>query len=107
MASSYVQTNGNGFHASGNGGGLLTVAQVAEILNAHPHSVRRRSDSGLLPCYRIGLRGDRRFDPADIDEFLVNRKNGHAVEQMNEMNREFLDGHIDFPGHKVLESRGR
>ena len=106
MASSYVETNGDGFHASSNGGGLLTVAQVAKILNAHPHSVRRWSDSGLLPCYRIGLRGDRRFDPADIDEFLVHRKNGHPVEQSTDTDRESLDDHIDFPDHKVLESRG-
>ena len=76
MAASDLETSENGFHPSNNGD-LLTVAQVAQLLNAHPHSVRRWTDSGLLPCYRIGLRGDRRFNPADVTEFLVARGNGH------------------------------
>ena len=79
MEGSNVGTNGNGFHTSSNGRGLLTVAQVAQLLNAHPHSVRRWADSGLLPCYRIGFRGDRRFNPADIEEFLVARRSGHSL----------------------------
>ncbi len=77
MASSYVASNGNGFYASSNGGGLLTVAEVAQRLHAHPHSVRRWADAGLLHCYRIGIRGDRRFQPDDVEEFLVARTNGH------------------------------
>lgn len=36
---------------------MLTVTQVANSLNVHPHSVRRWADSGLLQCYRIGVRG--------------------------------------------------
>ena len=54
----------------GNGRAMLTVSQVAESLNVHPHSVRRWADSGMLNCYRIGFRGDRRFKPEDVDEFL-------------------------------------
>ncbi len=77
MERSYVETNGNGSHSSSNGGGLLTVAQVAQLLNAHPHSVRRWADSGLLHCYRIGFRGDSRFNPNDVDEFLVAKTNSH------------------------------
>ncbi|MBQ12484.1 MAG: DNA-binding protein [Planctomyces sp.] len=49
---------------------MLTVAQVAGSLNVHPHSVRRWADSGLLQCYRIGVRGDRRFNLNDIQVFL-------------------------------------
>jgi excisionase family DNA binding protein len=49
---------------------MLTVSQVADSLNVHPHSVRRWADSGLLNCYRIGFRGDRRFKPEDVNEFL-------------------------------------
>jgi len=37
-------------------GNLLAVTQVAQRLNAHPHSVRRWADSGLLDYYRIGFR---------------------------------------------------
>ena len=80
MASSYVASNGIGFHQSGNGGDLLTVAEVAQLLHAHPHSVRRWADAGLLRCYRIGFRGDRRFLPGDVDEFLLAHTNGHYAE---------------------------
>ena len=52
-------------------GRLLTVAQVSAVLNAHPNSVRRWADVGLLPVYRIGRRGDRRFKPEDVAKFLV------------------------------------
>ena len=49
---------------------LLTVGEVARILHVHPNSVRRWADQGLLPAYRIGLRGDRRFREEDLDSFL-------------------------------------
>ena len=52
------------------------MAQVAQHLNAHPHSVRRWADSGLLQCYRIGFRGDRRFRSDEVEAFLVARTNG-------------------------------
>ena len=77
MEGSYVETNGNGSHSASNGGGLLTVTEVAQRLHAHPHSVRRWADAGLLPCYRIGFRGDRRFLPDDVYEFLVAKSNGN------------------------------
>ena len=67
--------DGNG---RGIGGAMLTVSQVAESLNAHPHSVRRWADSGLLQCYRIGFRGDRRFKPEDVNDFLDARVNGQG-----------------------------
>ena len=53
------------------------MAQVAQLLNAHPHSVRRWADAGPLHCYRNGFRGDRRFKPEDVEEFLVANTNGH------------------------------
>ena len=105
MASSYVATNGNGFHASSNGGGLLTVAQVAHLLNAHPHSVRRWADSGLLPCYRIGVRGDRRFNSADVDAFLAAKSNGHGVGRMTVFDLDLQD-QVDLPEHGTLVSGG-
>ena len=78
MVRSFIETNGNASQSSSNGGGLLTVAEVAQRLHAHPHSVRRWADAGLLHCYRIGIRGDRRFQSADVEEFLVARANGHS-----------------------------
>ena len=79
-----TEGNGNGYHPNGNShngrnGTMLTVSQVAELLNAHPHSVRRWADGGRLHCYRIGLRGDRRFTVGDVDDFLAAWKNGHPV----------------------------
>lgn len=70
MASSYVARNGIGLIPAGFAADLLTVAEAAERLHAHPHSVLRWADAGLINCYRIGLRGDRRFRPEDLDEFL-------------------------------------
>ena len=59
-----------------NDGRLLTVSEVAQLLGAHANSVRRWADLGLLPSYRIGLRGDRRFRPDEISSFLVSQKQG-------------------------------
>ena len=59
-----------------NNGRMLTVSQVADLLGAHVNSVRRWADIGLLPSYRIGLRGDRRFRPDEISSFLDSRKQG-------------------------------
>jgi excisionase family DNA binding protein len=73
MVGSFATTNGATHDDSSVNGNLLTVTQVAELLNAHPHSVRRWADSGLLDCYRIGFRGDRRFKPDDVDAFLLAR----------------------------------
>ena len=76
MVDTYGAKNGNGFFGTSDGTALLTVTQVAQHLNAHPHSVRRWADSGLIHCYRIGFRGDRRFKPDDVKAFLVARTNG-------------------------------
>jgi excisionase family DNA binding protein len=56
--------------------GLLTARQVARLLNVHVNTVRRWNDRGILKAYRIGPRGDRRFNKADIDIFLSG--NGHS-----------------------------
>jgi excisionase family DNA binding protein len=61
--------------------GLLTARQVARILNVHVNTVRRWNDRGILKAYRIGPRGDRRFNKEDIDTFLSG--NGHS-ENTNE-----------------------
>ncbi len=53
---------------------VLTVSEAAAMLNAHPNSVRRWADMGLLSSFRIGLRGDRRFRVEDI-AFLVDSWN--------------------------------
>jgi excisionase family DNA binding protein len=49
---------------------LLTTSDVANLLNIHIITVRRWSNLGVLPSFRIGPRGDRRFRKEDILTFL-------------------------------------
>jgi excisionase family DNA binding protein len=51
--------------------GLLTARQVARLLNVHVNTVRRWNDRGILKAYRIGPRGDRRFNRDDVEVFLA------------------------------------
>ena len=51
-------------------GDMLTIREVARLLHAHPSSIRRWADQGLLTCYRVGLRNDRRFRPEDLRSFV-------------------------------------
>ena len=55
---------------------LLTLKEVSDMLRAHPNSIRRWSDAGLLAVVRIGERGDRRFRLHDVERFLE----GHPPE---------------------------
>ena len=55
--------------------GMLTVRQVARILNVHINTVRRWSTQGRLKVYRIGSRGDRRFRQDDVTSFLSGQTN--------------------------------
>ena len=50
---------------------MLTASQVARLLNVHINTVRRWSNNGILKAYRIGPRGDRRFQQEDIASFLL------------------------------------
>lgn len=49
---------------------VLTVSEAAAMLNAHPNSVRRWAEIGLLPHFRLGLRGDRRFHREDLERLM-------------------------------------
>lgn len=49
---------------------MLTVGDVADLLNLHINTVRRWSNQGILKAYRIGPRGDRRFRREDVNGFL-------------------------------------
>lgn len=50
---------------------MLTVKDVAHLLNIHVNTVRRWSDQGILKAYHITRRGDRRFKQEDIAHFLA------------------------------------
>ena len=49
---------------------LLTTREVANLLNIHINTVRRWTNLGVLPSFRVGPRGDRRFWKKDIFTFL-------------------------------------
>jgi excisionase family DNA binding protein len=50
---------------------MLTTNDVARLLNVHINTVRRWSNSGILRAYRIGARGDRRFERLDVLKLLL------------------------------------
>ena len=56
---------------NGNVDPMLTISEVARILNVHINTVRRWSNQGMLKAYRIGSRGDRRFRREDVDSFFA------------------------------------
>ena len=71
MATSYqAESDMNGPFGASLNERMLTVSEAARLLNAHPNSVRRWADNHLLPVWRIGSRGDRRFKPQDIFTLL-------------------------------------
>jgi excisionase family DNA binding protein len=49
---------------------LLTTSEAASLLNIHVNTLRHWSNLGILPTYRIGARGDRRFKQEDIDNLV-------------------------------------
>lgn len=67
-------------------GRLVDARSAADYLGIHVNSLKRWSDAGLLAYYRINPRGDRRYDPADLDRFLADRRvyDGPPGEQMEE-----------------------
>jgi len=52
-------------------GSLLTAGEAASLLNIHINTVRRWSNLGILPSFRIGPRNDRRFRKRDLMTFLL------------------------------------
>ena len=60
---------------------MLTTSDVARLLSVHINTVRRWSNQGILKTYRIGSRGDRRFDQNDVEQFLYHKV---ETEQANE-----------------------
>lgn len=52
---------------------MLKPKEVAQWLGVHVNTVKRLSDRGDLPFFRIGTRGDRRYRPSDIESYLDGR----------------------------------
>lgn len=50
---------------------MLTVSEVSKLLHVHPNTLRRWADKGIISCYSVTPRGDRRFMSKDINQFLA------------------------------------
>jgi len=57
---------------------LLNVKEAAAFLNVSEMTIRRWTDAGLLPCYRVGKKRERRFSPQGLHEFLTGGKDATA-----------------------------
>src|SRR5712691_2154267 len=53
---------------------FLTIAEAAEFLHVSETSLRRWTNSGNLRCFRVGVRGERRFLVEDLMEFVASGK---------------------------------
>lgn len=49
---------------------LLTIRQAAEVLNVHVETLRRWDKAGKLKSIRVNERGDRRYNPEDIERIF-------------------------------------
>ena len=54
---------------------MLTVSDVAHLLNVHPSTVRRWEKEGQLQSYRFGAKGIIRFKREDIFNFISQATN--------------------------------
>jgi excisionase family DNA binding protein len=50
---------------------MFTSRELARLLNVHINTVRRWSNQGMLQSFRIGTRGDRRFNRDEVIKFLT------------------------------------
>lgn len=53
---------------------LLTISQVAKVLNVHPDTLRRWDKKGKLKALRVGTRrgvGERRYHREDIIKLIT------------------------------------
>ena len=60
---------------------MLSVKDVASILNVHPGTVRRWERGGLLKAYRIGPRGNVRFAKTEIIGFVCKARQELSMKQ--------------------------
>ena len=67
---------------------MMTTGGVASMLNVHINTVRRWSNQGILKAYRIGPRGDRRFERNDITSLLTSPQYGYKSWKTDEYKKE-------------------
>lgn len=58
---------------------LLNVKDAARFLNVSEMTVRRWTNSGLLSCYRVGRKRERRFRIRELEEYLASTVDAHKT----------------------------
>lgn len=53
---------------------LLRIKEAAEILGVNPETLRRWDRDGKLLAIKVSKRGDRRYNPTDIQKFIEKSK---------------------------------
>jgi len=48
----------------------LKAKEAAAVINIHINTLHRWTKEGRIKAYRIGERGDYRYDPKDIEAFV-------------------------------------
>jgi excisionase family DNA binding protein len=62
---------------------MLTVGEVARMLQIHENTVRRWSNQGILKAYRFGKRGDRRFVKAEVEAVITRPKENEGKKRVS------------------------
>lgn len=78
---------------------LLNIKQAAKILNASEISLRRWTDSGKLPCLRIGVRRERRFRLSDLLAYLEQNQTQGTITPLERASTKIA--HIDLEGISI------
>src|SRR5690349_8375289 len=71
---------------------LLNTAEAARFLRVSQASIRRWSDSGMLPARRVGRRRERRFSEADLKNALTPAAKAQAPARDAAQTEVFLGG---------------
>ena len=53
---------------------MLTTTMAGRLLGVHPNTIVRWANQGILPCFRIGPRNDRRFVRDELIKYLHSQK---------------------------------
>lgn len=55
---------------------VLTVKEVAAYLRVSKATIDRRIRDGLISCFKVGPRGDRRIKKSELRKFIGRYNNG-------------------------------
>jgi excisionase family DNA binding protein len=70
---------------------FLNVSEAADFLGVSAASLRKWSDQGLVPVYRTPG-GQRRYSPADLEEFLASMRQPAATSGVPRYGRNAIGG---------------